>query len=103
MPVEHIHLVLFHQKLYTLVVFQDYLVFPAYHLREINLQIFQIDSVSFESVGSIMVMLGGVEQRFGRNTAYIKAGTSQYRVTFDDGRSEAQLGATDSGYIPTGA
>ena len=49
-----------------------------------------------------MVMLGGVQQGFGRNAAYIKTGSAKGGIAFYNGGFKAQLCTTYGGDISSG-
>ena len=57
-----IHFVLLHQKLNSIHILGDHLVFAGNHLREVDRKALQVDAMRSKSMRCIVVMLRGVQQ-----------------------------------------
>ncbi|MCY1362166.1 hypothetical protein D9M69_488690 [compost metagenome] len=79
------------------------------HRRHVDGHALGFDAVDFEAFVGLMVLVGAVQQRLGRNAAHVQAGTAQgylavlVLVLLDAGSLQAELRCFDGGYIAAGA
>ena len=80
-----IYLVFLHQKLNPIYVLGDHLVFTGNHLRKVDCKALHVDAMRSKSMGRIVVVLRGVQQGLGWNTAHIQAGAAKGGIFFYQG------------------
>ncbi|MNP18380.1 hypothetical protein D3C76_1108630 [compost metagenome] len=84
-------------------------VLAANHRRDVDADALGFDAVDFEAFVSLMVLVGAVQQRLGRNAADVQAGAAQSGLAFlvlvllDAGGLETELGCLDGGNVAAGA
>lgn len=91
----------------TVVVLLDDLVFASDQGIEIEFDIVHLDAVFGKAGIDLVVMLGRLQQRLGRNTSDVSASAARSRLAgiigpgVDTRNIHAQLGGTNRGNVPT--
>ena len=96
-------LVLLEEELDPLGVRGDDLLFALHHAREVEREPGKLDAVVGRVDAGELVVLGGAEERLGRDAPDIHAGAAQRLVEFDADDGEAQLGGADRGDVAAGS
>ena len=79
------------------------------HRRNVDGDALGFDTMDFEGLFGLMVLVGAVQQRLGRDAANVQAGTAERHLAFladvllDAGGLQAQLGSADGGNVTAGA
>ncbi|MNZ58411.1 hypothetical protein D3C78_764180 [compost metagenome] len=75
------------------------------HRRHVHGHAFHLDAVDLKGFLGFVVLVGAVQQRLGRDAAYVQAGTAESDlavladVLLDAGSLQAELGGTDGGNV----
>jgi hypothetical protein len=75
-PVEERDLVLLEQEQDAVIVLLDDSVLATEHLAEVQTEPLDLDAVSGKLMAGVLIVLGGLQQRLGRNAADIGAGAT---------------------------
>ena len=97
-----VHLVLAQQELDALGEVAHHLVLAPHHSRQVDRHFARLDAVLGEHMGCLVVELGRMQERLGRDAADVKARAAERAARFDAGRAHAQLRSTDGRHITAG-
>ena len=102
------HLVLPEQIQDAVVVLAHDLVLAREHPRDVDRQTLDVDPVVGKGVPRVLEILRRLQERLGRNTANVSAGTAErrlavgHRPVVDAGSSEAELRGANGGGVAAG-
>ena len=99
---DHLDLVLPHQKLDALGVLRDNPILAIQNLRIIQPRILAVDAVGFRML-EMFPHIGGVQESLGGDAAHQQAAAAEPGVLFDQSGFQAVLSRTNGRRIPAGA